>query len=53
MELQQGISLKKNQAFVGRTLDVLVEGQGEGEMKMAICWGKSSALGGVIEMRRK
>ena len=26
MGLQQGISLAKNQAFVGRTLDVLIEG---------------------------
>lgn len=26
MELQQGISLAKNQAFVGKTLDILVEG---------------------------
>ena len=31
MELQQGISLERNQAFVGRTLDVLIEGQGEVE----------------------
>jgi ribosomal protein S12 methylthiotransferase len=31
MALQQGISLKKNQALVGRTLDILVEGHGEGE----------------------
>jgi ribosomal protein S12 methylthiotransferase len=30
MALQQGISLEKNQALVGRTLDVLVEGQGDG-----------------------
>jgi ribosomal protein S12 methylthiotransferase len=30
MLLQQGISLKKNQALVGKTLDVLVEGQGDG-----------------------
>lgn len=30
MALQQGISLAKNQAFVGQTLDVLVEGQGDG-----------------------
>jgi ribosomal protein S12 methylthiotransferase len=30
MELQQGISLEKNQAFVGRRMDVLVEGQGDG-----------------------
>jgi len=28
MQLQQGISLEKNQAFVGKTLDVLVEGYG-------------------------
>jgi len=28
MALQQGISLEKNQSYVGRTLDVLVEGQG-------------------------
>ncbi|MBC6936617.1 MAG: 30S ribosomal protein S12 methylthiotransferase RimO [Chloroflexi bacterium] len=31
MELQQGISLAKNQAFVGQTLEVLVEGHGAGE----------------------
>jgi ribosomal protein S12 methylthiotransferase len=30
MTLQQGISLERNQAFVGRTLDVLIEGQGDG-----------------------
>jgi len=30
MEMQQAISLKKNQAHVGRTLDVLIEGQGDG-----------------------
>jgi ribosomal protein S12 methylthiotransferase len=30
MELQAGISLEKNQALVGKTLDVLVEGQGDG-----------------------
>lgn len=31
MELQQGISLKKNQALVGQTLKILVEGHGVGE----------------------
>jgi ribosomal protein S12 methylthiotransferase len=31
MELQQGISLAKNQAQVGRVLDVLIEGYGETE----------------------
>jgi ribosomal protein S12 methylthiotransferase len=30
MELQQQISLEKNQAWVGKTLDVLVEGEGDG-----------------------
>jgi ribosomal protein S12 methylthiotransferase len=30
MELQQGISLAKNQAQVGKTLNVLVEGHGDG-----------------------
>jgi ribosomal protein S12 methylthiotransferase len=30
MELQQSISLEKNQALVGKTLDVLIEGQGDG-----------------------
>ena len=30
MKLQQGISLVKNQQMIGRTLDVLVEGSGEG-----------------------
>ncbi len=31
MALQQGISLERNQAFVGQTMQVLVEGQGEVE----------------------
>jgi ribosomal protein S12 methylthiotransferase len=30
MEIQQPISLARNQALVGRTLDVLIEGQGDG-----------------------
>lgn len=30
MQLQQGISLAKNRALVGQTLDVLIEGQGDG-----------------------
>lgn len=31
MELQQGISLAKNQSLVGKTLEILVEGHGVGE----------------------
>jgi ribosomal protein S12 methylthiotransferase len=30
MERQQAISLQVNQSYVGRTLDVLVEGRGDG-----------------------
>jgi ribosomal protein S12 methylthiotransferase len=30
MLLQQEISLEKNQSFVGKTLDVLIEGSGDG-----------------------
>jgi len=30
MALQQQISLERNQALVGKTLDVLIEGQGDG-----------------------
>jgi ribosomal protein S12 methylthiotransferase len=30
MLLQEGISLKRNQHFIGKTLDVLIEGEGDG-----------------------
>jgi len=30
MQLQQGISLKRNQSFIGKVLDVLIEGEGDG-----------------------
>jgi ribosomal protein S12 methylthiotransferase len=30
MTLQQGISLRNNQTFVGKTLNVLIEGMGDG-----------------------
>jgi ribosomal protein S12 methylthiotransferase len=47
MEVQQGISLKKNQALVGKTLDILVEGHGAAEdedgnsLDVAISLGRS------------
>ena len=34
MSLQQGISLERNQSFVGQTLEVLIEGYGYG---ISIC----------------
>jgi len=45
MELQQGISLKKNQALVGKTLDILVEGHGVGEDEDGNDTGTSVTLG--------
>lgn len=45
MELQQGISLAKNQALVGRTLDILVEGHGEGETEDGEPTGDIISLG--------
>lgn len=46
MEVQQGISLAKNQALVGQTLDILVEGHGASQDE----YGRSS--GGVISLGR-
>ncbi|MDE2858212.1 MAG: 30S ribosomal protein S12 methylthiotransferase RimO [Chloroflexota bacterium] len=46
MQLQQGISLKKNQALVGKTLDILVEGHGVGEDE------DGSNTGAVISLGR-
>jgi ribosomal protein S12 methylthiotransferase len=45
MELQQGISLAKNQALVGKTLDILVEGHGAGEDEDGNDTGESLSLG--------
>jgi ribosomal protein S12 methylthiotransferase len=45
MALQQGISLAKNQAFVGQTLDVLVEGHGEAEDEDGNPTGEMVSLG--------
>ena len=41
MTIQQPISLAKNQAFVGRSLPVLVEGQGEVEGGGVVSIGRS------------
>lgn len=45
MELQSGISLKKNQALVGKTLDILVEGHGAGEDETGAATGDPISLG--------
>ncbi|NWF69296.1 MAG: 30S ribosomal protein S12 methylthiotransferase RimO [Chloroflexi bacterium] len=45
MQLQQGISLAKNQAFVGKTLDILVEGHGMGEDENGVETGDTLSLG--------
>ena len=45
MALQQGISLKKNQALVGKTLDILVEGHGAGEYENGEDTGTVVSLG--------
>ncbi|MFQ5617219.1 MAG: 30S ribosomal protein S12 methylthiotransferase RimO [Anaerolineales bacterium] len=45
MALQQGISLAKNQAFVGKTLDVLIEGRGEVEGSGGASTGEPIAIG--------
>jgi ribosomal protein S12 methylthiotransferase len=45
MELQQGISLKKNQSYIGKTLNVLVEGHGEGEDEDGNPTGGTLSLG--------
>ncbi len=45
MELQQGISLARNQALVDQTIDVLVEGHGEGEDEDGQVTGDRLSLG--------
>jgi len=45
MELQQNISLKKNQAMIGKRIEVLVEGHGEGEDEDGESTGDALSLG--------
>ena len=45
MQLQSAISLKKNQALVGKTLDILVEGHGAGEDESGADTGDVISLG--------
>lgn len=45
MDLQQGISLAKNQSYVGKTLEILVEGHGMSEDEDGESTGESLSLG--------
>jgi len=47
MELQHGISLEKNQALVGQTIDVLVEGQGDG-LSMGRSYRDAPEIDGLV-----
>jgi ribosomal protein S12 methylthiotransferase len=62
MELQQGISLERNQSFVGSTLDVLIEGHGDGisigrsyrdapEIDGLVISEGSAAIGQIVPVR--
>jgi len=47
MTIQQGISLERNQEFVGHTLDVLFEGQGDG-MSMGRSYRDAPEIDGLV-----
>nr|MBC7246037.1 30S ribosomal protein S12 methylthiotransferase RimO [Chloroflexota bacterium] len=50
MELQRGISLTRNQMQVGRTLNVLVEGFGDG-LSVGRCYRDAPEIDGYVLMR--
>jgi ribosomal protein S12 methylthiotransferase len=47
MELQQKISLQKNQSFIGKTLNVLVEGNGDG-MSLGRSYRDAPEIDGMV-----
>jgi ribosomal protein S12 methylthiotransferase len=47
MELQQGISLARNQAQVGRVLPVLIEGTGDG-VSVGRCYRDAPEIDGMV-----
>jgi len=47
MEIQQGISLAKNRALVGQTLDVLIEGQGD-ELSVGRSYRDAPEIDGLV-----
>jgi len=50
MEMQQSVSLKKNQAHVGRTLEVLIEGQGDG-LTLGRTYRDAPEIDGLVILR--
>jgi len=52
MELQQGISLEKNQVWVGKTLEVLIEGQGQVQPEQVTRRGEPQAHPSPISLGR-
>jgi ribosomal protein S12 methylthiotransferase len=52
MILQQGISLQRNQAMVGRRLDVLVEGQGD-ELSLGRSYREAPEVDGMVLIEGK
>jgi ribosomal protein S12 methylthiotransferase len=47
MALQQGISLERNQSFMGKTMDVLFEGQGDG-LSMGRSYRDAPEIDGLV-----
>ncbi|MFQ5813230.1 MAG: 30S ribosomal protein S12 methylthiotransferase RimO, partial [Anaerolineae bacterium] len=52
MELQQSISLARNQQMIGRTLDVLVEGSGEG-LSMGRSYRDAPEIDGLVLVKEE
>ncbi len=52
MRLQEGISLQKNQKFVGKTLDVLVEGYGDG-LSVGRSYRDAPEIDGLVIIERE
>jgi ribosomal protein S12 methylthiotransferase len=52
MELQQGISLAKNQQMIGRTLDVLIEGSGD-DLSVGRSYRDAPEIDGLVLIKKE
>ena len=52
MQLQETISLQKNQQFIGKQLDVLVEGYGDG-ISVGRCYRDAPEIDGLVVIEDK